>query len=190
MKKKLIIILSLVMCLAIATAGGTMAYFGDKKAAHNVITMGEINIDVVEQQAGPDGVLVDYPDKPIKVIPTSEVSKIVTVKNSAEGVNTDAWIRVKIKKTISGDLSTDCMKLDIDTENWVQSGDWYYYKKAIAPNESTTPLLNKVSFEQGMGNAYQGSEANITICAQAVQAANNPAPNGDVTQIAGWPAEE
>lgn len=76
-------------------------------------------------------------------------------------------------------------------EDWVLGDDGcYYYKEALAPGKSTTPLMEEVRFAPEMGNPYQGCTAYVTIHAQAVQAANNPAPDGDVTQIPGWPSWE
>ena len=54
MKKKILLVAAVVMCLAIATAG-TLAYFTSEDTAHNVITSGDVNIELVEQTKKEDG---------------------------------------------------------------------------------------------------------------------------------------
>lgn len=64
---------------------GTLAYFTSENTAHNVITSGGVNIEVVEKTQGKDGVLVDFPKEGVRgVMPGSDVSKIVSVKNTGE----------------------------------------------------------------------------------------------------------
>ena len=61
MKKKILLVAAVVMCLAIATAG-TLAYFTSEDTAHNVITSGDVNIELVEQTKKEDGTLVEFPE--------------------------------------------------------------------------------------------------------------------------------
>lgn len=60
MKKKIAAVAVILSLVSIA-AMGTMAYFTDSAVAHNVITSGNIDIEVVEQQRNADESLVDYP---------------------------------------------------------------------------------------------------------------------------------
>ena len=96
MKKK-ILVLCLVVALAVtAVVGGTLAYFTDKDAETNTFTVGNVKIDLIEQQKGAQG-LEDFEDDKVLVPGTSDVnavSKIVTVKNT--GAN-DAWVWVDLK---------------------------------------------------------------------------------------------
>ena len=197
-KKKLIAVLVIVLCLSVL-GDSTAAYFTARGTAHNVITTGNVDIEVVEQQEK-DGVLVDYPVQPITgVMPGATVSKIVTVKNTGSG---DAWIRVQLSRSIT--LSPDApealpegetpdaelLQLKIDETDWVEIDGWYYYRKPLPAAASTGALLKEVTFAPEMGNAYQGCTANILVNAQAVQVKNNPLPaGGDYSQIPGWPAK-
>ena len=93
MKKKLIAISLVVAMLAVAIVGGSLAYFTDTKSATNTFTVGNVKIDLIEQQKGANGLEAFVPDKTL-VPGTSDknaVSKIVTVKNT--GAN-DAWVWV------------------------------------------------------------------------------------------------
>lgn len=96
MKKK-ILVLCLVVALAVtAVVGGTLAYFTDKDAETNTFTVGNVKIDLIEQQKGAQG-LEDFKDGKVLIPGTSDVnavSKIVTVKNT--GAN-DAWVWVDLK---------------------------------------------------------------------------------------------
>lgn len=194
MKKKILLVTAAVMCLAIA-AGGTLAYFTSEDKAHNVITSGGVNIELVEKTKDENGALADFPEEGITgVMPGTDVSKIVSVKNSGES---EAWIRVQVEAKLTASDGSD---LPLDREgvgpvmdftvgdNWYMDFDGYiYYGKPVAPGESTEILFDMVHFAPEMGNEYQNYTANIVISAQAVQTANN----GDtVMEAAGWSAEK
>lgn len=194
MKKKILLVTAMVICLAI-TATGTLAYFTSEDHAHNVITSGSVNIELVEKTESEDGTLVDFPDEGVKgIMPGSDVSKIVSVKNTGEN---EAWIRVRVEAKLT---ATDGSALPLDIENvgpvmdFTVGENWHmdfdgciYYAKPVAPGESTEILFDTVHFAPEMGNEYQNCTANIIISAQAVQTANN----GDtVMEAAGWPDGE
>ena len=95
MKKK-IVSLALAVCLIAIAAVGTLAYFTDKDAKTNTFTVGNVAIDLIEQQKGANG-LEAFEDEKVLLPGTSDVnavSKIVTVKNN--GAN-DAWVWVDLK---------------------------------------------------------------------------------------------
>ena len=108
MSKKKIISLCLVVCLLATAIGGTLAYFTDTEADKNVMTMGNVDIEQIEQERSPNGVLQPYtPNQtllPMGGYDWEEVTvngdsisvlanaldKIVTVKNNG---NSDAYVR-------------------------------------------------------------------------------------------------
>lgn len=191
LKKRLLVLAAIVACLAILGLGSA-AYFSTRATAHNVITTGEIAIAVVEQQRD-GGQLLPYPDQPIAIMPGTTVSKIVSVRSD------EAPAYIRMKYTVSacdehGDLipgSLDgIVSIDAGSANWVEKDGWWYYTRTLDAGQTTEPLFESVSFSgTGMGNAYQNATLTIFIHAQAVQAANNPAPDGDVTAVSGWPKE-
>ena len=71
-----------------------------------------------------------------------------------------------------------------DGENWTFHDGWWYCNEAVAAEESTKPLFEKVRFSQDMDNTYQGSTVYIDVTAQAVQKTNN---GESVLDAAGWP---
>lgn len=192
MKKKILLAAAVMICLAVG-ASGTLAYFTSENTAHNVITSGGVNIEVVEKTQGKDGVLVDFPKEGVRgVMPGSDVSKIVSVKNTGES---EAWIRVQVESVIK---AADGADLPLTIENvgpvmtYTVGGGWslgedgyYYYAKTVAAGETTGILFDTVTFAPEMGNAYQNCTANIEISAQAVQTANN---GKTVLEAKGWPA--
>lgn len=192
MKKKLFAVAVIAICLAIL-ASGSLAYFTAEDTAHNVITSGGVNIDVVEKTKGEGDVLVDFPEEGIKnVMPGAAVSKIVQVENTGAS---EAWIRVKVEATIVSEAGED-LPLTIGEdeipvmaysvlEGWVDGGDGYwYYETPVAPETMTEVLFEEVVFEPSMGNEYQNCTANLIISAEAVQTANN---GETVLDAQGWP---
>ncbi len=95
--KKTIAIVMLVVLVAAASVLGTLAYLTDTKTAKNTFTLGNVKIDLIEQQKGEDG-LEKFIDKKVLVPGKSNdgnaVSKIVTVKNTG---TQDAWVWVELK---------------------------------------------------------------------------------------------
>lgn len=108
MSKKKIISLCLVVCLLATAIGGTLAYFTDTEAAKNVMTMGNVDIEQIEQERSPAGGLQPYTQNqtllPMGGYDWEEVNvngdsisvladgldKIVTVKNNG---NSAAYVR-------------------------------------------------------------------------------------------------
>ena len=195
MKKKVFIASVFLLCLAIL-AGTTMAYFTAGDTAHNVITSGNVDIELVEKQDR-DGTLVDYPDGPISgVMPGESVSKIVSVRNTGTG---DAWVRIQVEKIMelnrkyAGEeaiADPELMVLDINTEHWAEKDGWYYYKEPLPVGKTTEPLFRQVAISMEMDNPYQEADMDIVVHAQAVQSKNNPLPaGGDFSRIPGWPTK-
>ena len=188
MKKKILLAAAVVICLTIAVSG-TLAYFTFEDTAHNVITSGGVSIEVVEKTKGEGETEVDFPKEGITgVMPGTEVSKIVSVRNTG---NSEAWVRVKVDATIKsaegeGKLPSDVMTYTV-SEGWTEKDGYYYYNNKVPAGESTSILFDTVKFDPEMGNEYQNCKANIVISAQAVQTANN----GTTVMVAqGWPAGE
>lgn len=192
MKKKILLLTAVVVCLSIAV-GGTLAYFTAEDTAHNIITSGGVSIELVEQTKGEDDVLVDFPAGGLHgIMPGADVSKIVSVKNTGEH---EVWVRVQLQPKIANTDGSP-LPLNLDDKEPVMNfnfGDnwhfadiygYYYYLKPVAPGECTEILFDTVSFTTKMGNEYQGCTANIEISAQAVQTANN---GSTVMEAAGWP---
>lgn len=105
MKKKVTAVCATVALAAVAMGGATLAYFTDTDKADNTFAVGNVSIDLIEQQRGEKGLenfeqaKKLYPivgsaqgEKDNYGMPTAEnyVDKIVTVKNTG---SEDAYVR-------------------------------------------------------------------------------------------------
>ena len=187
MKKKILFLTAVLVCLSIAMTG-TLAYFTADDVAHNVITTGKVSIELKEWADKEKQVVFQNLQG---VMPGSTVTKIAEVKNSGSA---DAWVRAKVTKTVKAkngnELSSEVLKLDIDRTDskqepkWILKDGYYYYQEALKAGETSEPIFRSVSFDKSMDNLYQGSTASVDVLVQAVQTANN----GDSAENAsGWP---
>ncbi len=181
MKRKLLILSVLVICVA-TLAAGTLAYFTSEGTAHNVITTG--GVDITLQEWADEGKTKPFEDL-TGIMPGMTVTKIAEIKNTGAS---EAWVRVKVEKNIQlkgeGEVNPDLVELALDTANWTEKDGYYYYNKALKPGEVTAPVFSAVTFNASMGNEYQNATATVDVYAQAVQTANN----GETALNAqGWP---
>ena len=100
MKKKSFLMAAIaVMLVAVLVVGGTLAYFTDTKSATNTFTMGNVSIDLKEQQKGENGLEPFEQNKqlvPGKSNDGNAVSKIVTVTNTSKDNAAWVWVELKI----------------------------------------------------------------------------------------------
>ena len=188
MKRKITVCALLIGCLSIL-AYGTMAYFTAEKTATNVITSGNINIELKEMAIPEEGGdLVPFQDK-TGVMPGAKISKIVSIKNIG---GQSAYVRIQLDKFITlaegitGEADLSLVTMDINTVDWTEKEGYYYYNTPLKSGEETEPLFNTVTFDKEMSNIYQDSKAEIKVNAQATQVANN---GDDVFSASGWPED-
>ena len=193
MKKKILSLGVVVICLAIL-ASGTIAYFSAEDTAHNVITTNGIGINIIEKTESDGGVLTDFPEGGISgVMPGTSVSKIASAKNLEQ----PAWIRMNYTVTVydsagkTMDVPADelakVILIDANDAAWTQKDGWWYYKTAVNTGETTEPLFEEVVFSgPHMDNKYQNCTVEVIVKAQGVQTANN---GSSALEAAGWPAE-
>lgn len=185
MKKKVMVIALIAICLSIA-AYGTVAYFTYEETATNVIVAGNVKIALHQWMQTENGERRSA-DEPLPILPGTSVSKIVEIENIG---NQAAWIRISVDTAIelaagvTGDVDTDLISFAVDTEHWTERDGFYYYNQPLQAGETTAPLFTQVIFAKNMGNQYQDSKAILTIVAQATQVANN---GKTVWEAAGWP---
>lgn len=190
MKKwKIVALCTVLACLSIV-ASGTLAYFTAQETAHNVITSGGVDIQLIElSDNGGDG--LTYWRDVEGVMPGAEISKIVIVRNTGAS---EAWVRVKVDKTVilanQDKGNPEVMELDINDTFWTEDDGYYYYNDSLAPGDETPALFTTVTFDAvKMDNDYQSCKAYIDVKADAVQFANNADGETDtVLDATGWPA--
>lgn len=189
MKKKIVYIAAILICLSLIT-GGTLAYYTASDTARNVITSGGVDVKVVEQTLV-NGSLQTYPNQPIPVMPATAVSKIVSVRSQEQA----AWVRLNYSLTvfdaegkemdIPADELAKVIVIKPDSTNWTWKDGWWYYNTAIHSGQTSKPLFQQVGFSgPHMDNKYQNSTVEIIVTAQGVQKANN---GSTVLDAMGWP---
>lgn len=180
MKRKLLCIFGIAALIALLAAG-SYANFTARGTAENVITAGDVKLELIEKTA--DG--TDFPSEGVEILPGQTVSKIVTVKNVG---GNPFYLRVKLTKRVEdAQLSAvDCLHMDINETDWEYRDGFYYYKSALAPDAVTTPLFSEVQIDvNNVDNRYLGKNLMLDVAVYAVQSANNGATVWDAV---GWPA--
>lgn len=188
MKKKVAAGAVLAICLSVLIYT-TIAYFNTADTARNVITSGNIKIELQETALVNDSEIPFKESRDIyNVMPGQEISKIVRVENTGDN---PAYIRISVDKAIQlaegaeGTPDTRLISIDYDSTSWTLGDDgYYYYNKPLAAGNTTEPLFRNVIFDATMGNMYHNSKAVIEVSAQATQVKNN---GTDVFTAAGWP---
>lgn len=211
MKKKLILMCVAGVLVMTAIIGGTLAGFNtstENKGVTN-ITVKALGIEMLGTDNGNIAQATGG-----KARPGGDMELVKNIQNNVEGGYT-LYTRVTIDKKWS-DETLDASKIHL----YVGSGDskvellagviindwivWYsdaeqvvmYYTKPLAQGESSTNLMETLSFDADMDNTYAGQEALITFSADAVQtiAAEDSIPsewgvypvfdgNGNITAI-------
>ena len=180
--KKRIAVCALILLLLSVSLGSTIAYFTTEDTATNVITAGNLSIDLKEMTKSGE----EFKDV-FGVMPGVEVSKIVTVKNTGDH---PAYVRIGVDKTIrlaegkTGAVDLTLLQLDLNTADWTEKDGYYYYNKPLAAGAETPALFTTVKFSEKMDNLYQKSQAIVEVTAQAVQTAHN---GTSALTAAGWP---
>lgn len=180
MKKKVLIGLSVVAVVALL-AVGTWAWFtAEADPVQNIFTAGTVDVSIVEEF------------EPVaNWNPGDTTEKEVSIKN--EG-SLDAFVRVKLtsvwtpaEDADTEELSADNVVLNTvntsgDSPSWVLHTDgYYYYLVALESGDETPLLLESVTLSDETDNDYQGAELEITVEAEAIQAANVLGDDDDIT---------
>ena len=183
MKKKIFILSLIALCVSLCLVG-TVAFFAADRTARNVITAGNLQIELVET----DGNGHPFEDV-FGVIPGEKIAKVVAAKNPSERpcfVRISVDKRIQLAQGVTGTPDLSLVAMDFNTTDWIEQDGYFYYTRILNPGETTEPLFTTVSFDAAMNNLYKGSAAKVIVDVQAVQSANN----GDTALAAnGWPEQ-
>lgn len=157
--KKLLLIVGAAVLLVAAGVGATLAWMTSSPAGLvNTFDPGKVPVTVHEDP-------FDHTTK-----------KNVTVSNDG---NVSAWIRVAlvpIWRNTDGSGTGLTASLSQCTVDWgtgwtYNSTDGYYYYNSIVPaGTSTASLINSLTVNSGLGDAYKGKQFELQVLAQSVQA--------------------
>lgn len=162
---------ALIVAVALVSVGVTMAAWNASTSETNVVTIGNVKIDLIDTYTPQNN-----------VSPGVDVEKVVSVKNIG---NTSCYVRLFVKKewlTDTGavtDLSVDLIKPQYKS-GWVKGtcpsgGDYtgyecYYYQSELAPGQTASSLFDKFVLDSGFDvTKYANYEGHIIVKAEAVQ---------------------
>ena len=181
--KASLLLISLCAIILTVLTQPTLAYYTTVGKATNVVTSGDIQLQIHERTA--DG--SEFPAEGIYVIPGDIVSKQVSVENIC---GHPFYLRVKLVSASTNETlkPEECFKLDIDSQNWTYQDGYYYYNDILQPGETTPTLFTQVEIVGSkVDQTHVGSTLSLTVNAYAVQSKNNPAEHP--WDASGWPAE-
>ena len=197
MKKKIAAICLCVCLLAVAVAGGTLAYFTDSKTATNTFTMGNVTITLDETDvANPTGSRVQQ--NSYTVAPGMEVTKDPIVHNIGSNgaylrakVNVSGWRAIvtacypSFTTAFGADGYEDSLLLLVDqlgdgwsvesAENGTADGDVLFvlkYDGVLDAGEDTSAMFETVTVPEGLNNQTAASFRSMTVQAEAIQSDN------------------
>lgn len=177
-KKKLLPLILSVALIGAIGVGATLAYFTDSEEATNVITMGNVDIELTEPSFPEDKKVED-------ITPGEEIAKdpTITVKETSQ----DAYVRASIEITGLSDLQKEQLLAKITINSgWLLSDDgYYYYQNSLKATESAT-LFDKVVIPETWKNEVADKTFEIIVKAEAIQADNFVPAKDTAGNIIGW----
>lgn len=166
MQKRVYLMIPAMCCALVMTP--CMAYAGEytTEVTNNVI-LGDVSISLSEYELDEDGKEVPYQNDK-QVLPGQTVDKIVRITNNANA----SWLRVKAEYTSEEGLdSLSDDELTLADGDWKKIGDYYYYKKPVAKDESVD-FLKRVKIPASWDSTYAEKGFSMILTADAVQEAN------------------
>ena len=97
-------------------------------------------------------------ESPIRWTPGQSVKKSVIVDNNesfriAVRVSFDQkWVSATGKILSLKQNGNDTVIIKIDEDNWVKEGEYYYYKRGLNKNETTTSLIDSITLNRLLTN--------------------------------------
>ena len=184
MKKKTIIIISLVFVISLLSF--TIAYLVRETDTRSIITFGSLKMQLLETTIENGEEIEVKENDTMDISNTSNVSRIVKVKNVG---NHPMYVRLKL--SVIGNTKTE-EEIDLTNlvtipilENWIYQDGYYYYNNILKKNEESTPLMREIIFNnQTLSNDYLGAKIKLEIDAYAVQSEHN---SSNVLEAEGWP---
>lgn len=183
-KRKIALITTAVALLAVFMIGGTLAVFTDRGEATNVVTFGQVDVELTEPKFEE---LTNHTNKVNDVYPGQTIEKDPTI--SVASNSSDAYIRAKISYTnqLTKEEQAELEANLTMKAGWAKSADgYYYYHDIVKPNNSVI-LFDTVTIPDDWDNVYAEKTFEIDIVAEAIQADNfTPTYNQDKSKVTGW----
>ncbi len=178
--KKKLLLLVLTAAVGCSTFGLTMAYMTDSEQNTNVITVGDVTVDLTETKWNPENGK--------DILPLETVEKNPQVTNTGS-VNT--WIFLKVKNpkkniiTVNNTSKRKNASANVELFSFTANSEWellsktesdseveylYGYKDVVTPGQTTQSLFDSVTAVNYMeGSLGENDALNIPIEAMAIQ---------------------
>lgn len=172
-KRKIVLLASVLMMVAILAVSGTLAYFTDDEVATNTFTVGNVDIVLDEPQWKENG-SEDAPE----VYPGEAIAKDPTITNDGANpcfvrLEVTGWDCLKDAGLAASDIiyRTDYVDGKLG-DKWVLHTDGYfYYDGVLAVGETTDALFDQIVIPFDLTNELSpDTEYDIVVKAYAVQA--------------------
>lgn len=198
-KKTTVMIGAVLLCTALAV-GGTVAYLTDKDEVTNQFTVGRVEIEGKEP-----GYTPDPSGKTEDIVPTEVIPKDPQITNIGKN---DAYVymdvSIPVAKVITVDeqgkrqndgaaKETELFTMNELSEQWTlmyqkRVGDnmvyTYSYNDILAPQETTAPLFQSVTFANVVEGQLEESQLDIPVNFYAIQSLNTGGGSSVVEQAA------
>ena len=186
-------VIALLLVAIIGVVGLTVAYFSSTTTFENEFQTSEYGTTYIEKFTSPDNWLPgDETEKTLQVTNSGNVDEAVRVKVeerwvSKKGTTLPLTQGDNVAALINFINNDDWTKVEVDGENYY----YYYYNYKLAPQETTSKLLDKVTFnplinakstcvdtvEDGVttrvcnsdGTGYDGATYTLTLTVETVQ---------------------
>lgn len=181
-KKKLYICVVCLLLIISVTGYLTFAYLTKESSTTNVITTGNVQMELYEEIKA-DGVewevITTEEIISTSIMPGDIVEQIAYIKNTG---SEDFYARVLVEvsvemangEALDAETVNEVIEIKFD-ENWIEDEDgWYRYTEIVKSGESSEdPVFTEVYFSAEMDNSYIGSTITIVVGSQSVQAEYN-----------------
>ena len=151
--KKLLMVIAILLLL-ISACVGAFAYLTDADRATNTLTVGGVNVGIVEEF-----------DPPKEIVPGVAFTKDVKVQNNGPS---NCYVRIKAVFTDS-DMEKYC-SVDWNTSDFVYNDEdgYYYYKGELEVGELTKSLFTTVTVSDSIPEA-EIKDFDILVYTEAYQ---------------------
>ena len=168
-KKLIITLVSLILCVIIATT--VIVIVSPKSWQPN-----DINIDF---QVGLESInKIEFDQstsEPTSLMPGDSMNAKFSIKSVAEeGSSAEVYVRVMFFAEVDNNYDSNVLIFDTSSsswaESWIMGADGFaYYKQTLKANQSVD-FLNKVILNKNLDNTYQGKTIKVIFYGECLQA--------------------
>ena len=168
-KKLIITLVSLILCVIIATT--VIVIVSPKSWQPN-----DINIDF---QVGLESInKIEFDQstsEPTSLMPGDTMNAKFSIKSVARGdSNAEVYVRVMFFAEVDNNYNSNVLLFDTSSsswaENWIMGADGFAYFKRTLKADQSVDFLNKVVLNKNLDNSYQGKTIKIVFYGECLQA--------------------